>query len=129
MEPQENRKRQCPKNKAVFAFQVEDWNFSHLELHQYFINKKEKNTSTTSRATRQAVSLVEERSGVEADKQEPVSDPTILLYLFISFNLQSKSSQYSKLIKSGWASTFILSDAIKKERALWDYSAKPPWIK
>ena len=41
MEPQE-KKRQCPKIKAVFAFQVEDWKFSHLELHQYFINKKKK---------------------------------------------------------------------------------------
>lgn len=67
-----------------------------------------------SRATRQAASFVEDRSGVEATTQEPTRDPTILLYLLISFSLQSRSSQYSNPIKSGWASTSILSDAIAK---------------
>lgn len=89
-------KKTALKLRVVFAFQEE---FFTIRTYNVLLTEKE-NTSTTSRATRQAVSLVEERSGVAADKQEPASDPTILLYLLISFNLQSKSSQYSKLIKS-----------------------------
>jgi len=68
-------------------------------LLKHIVLAEKENTSTISRATRHAVSLVEERSGIAADKQEPARDPTILLYLLISFSLQSKSSQYSKVIK------------------------------
>jgi hypothetical protein len=97
----------------MFAFQVG----GKLNLFQRVnpINRK-KNTSMTSRATRQAASFVEERSGVAADKQEPARDPTILLYLLISFTLQSKSLQYSKFIKSDWASASSPADVCVRER-------------
>ena len=84
----------------MFSFQVKEWNKNHnFNLLKHIVLTEKENTSTMSRATRHAVSFIEERSGMAADKQEPARDPTILLYLLISFSLQSKSSQYSKVIK------------------------------
>lgn len=53
-------------------------------------------TSIMSRDTRQADSFCEATSGDAAFKHDPTRDPTILLYLFISLNLNNNSSQYSK---------------------------------
>jgi hypothetical protein len=97
-ETMETHEKDSPKTKSGICL-PRRLKFFTIRTYNVLLTEKE-NTSTTSRATRQAVSLAEERSGVAADKQEPASDPTILLYLLISFNLQSKSSQYSKLIKS-----------------------------
>jgi hypothetical protein len=85
-----------------------------ITTHCHNQKKDIENTSTMSRAKRHAASLVDERSGVEAYKQDPTRDPTILLYLLISFSLQTKSSQYSKLRNPGCTSTSVVSDATAK---------------
>lgn len=68
-----------------------------------------------SRANRHSDSVIDPNRGTAAFKHDPTMDPTILLYLFISFNFNSMSSHSSNERSASLISMLSLSGTFNEK--------------